>query len=30
VYQILGGSMELSSAAGSGARFDVTIPLVAP
>lgn len=30
VYQILGGSMELTSAAGQGARFDVTVPLSAP
>ncbi|MYM26402.1 hypothetical protein GTP46_27605 [Duganella sp. FT135W] len=30
VYQILGGSLELTSSAGNGARFDVTIPLVAP
>lgn len=30
VYQILGGSIELTSAVGSGARFDVTIPLRAP
>ncbi|MHA4868505.1 sensor histidine kinase [Duganella sp. PWIR1] len=30
VYQILGGTVELTSAVGQGARFDVTIPLVAP
>nr|WP_315251801.1 HAMP domain-containing sensor histidine kinase [uncultured Duganella sp.] len=30
VYQILGGSMELTSAAGHGARFDLTVPLSAP
>jgi signal transduction histidine kinase len=30
VYQILGGSIELHSTAGAGARFDVTIPLTAP
>jgi signal transduction histidine kinase len=30
IYQILGGTVELTSAAGEGARFDVTIPLVAP
>ncbi|MYM69643.1 hypothetical protein GTP45_22765 [Pseudoduganella sp. FT55W] len=30
VYQILGGTVELTSSVGNGARFDVTIPLVAP
>jgi signal transduction histidine kinase len=30
IYQILGGAVELTSAVGEGARFDVTIPLVAP
>lgn len=30
IYQILGGTVELTSAPGEGARFDVTIPLVAP
>jgi signal transduction histidine kinase len=30
VYQILGGSIELRSAAGRGCCFDVTIPLTAP
>jgi signal transduction histidine kinase len=30
VYQILGGSIELRSAAGRGTCFDVTIPLTAP